>query len=435
MTAVLDATAGVDVASEAVDKALALGADEVQVTHVYSDLFEITYDKTDVSMVRTTVDDQVSITVFVGTAKGQASLTGRSPDLVEQGLREAITAAQSGLADPANGVATGPSTERSERGDREPDKDAMLDAVVRHQQLMRDAYPAIVMRDSTYQFRNTWRSFANSAGLRHQERRAGYGATTIFSAREGEKATSFNYTSATSPEPFAELIEVATLRDLLDATMRSLDPRPIPATFVGDVIFTPDSLGTLLEPVFQALSGYTLMKGTSPFQDAIGEAIASPLLSVANRPCSPDFLAPGFDGDGVPSSDLPVVTDGVLEHHLIDWYTSRKLDRPMTAGTTAFDVAPGDKTFDELVASTERGIILGRFSGGTPNPKLDFSGVAKNSFYVEDGQIRHAIQETMIAGNFADLLRSIRAVGSAAVNYGGHRFPAVATTGATISTK
>ena len=435
MTAVLDATAGVDVASEAVDKALALGADEVQVTHVYSDLFEITYDKTDVSMVRTTVDDQVSITVFVGTAKGQSSLTGRSPDLVEQGVREAVAAAQAGLADPANGVTTGSPTDRIERGDAEPDKDAMLDAVVRHQQLMRDSYPSIVMRDSTYQFRNTWRSFANSAGVRRQERRAGYAGTSIFSAREGEKATSFNYTSASSPTPFAELIEVATLRELLDATIRSLEPKPIPGTFVGDVIFTPDSLGTLLEPVMQALSGYTLMKGTSPFQDAIGSSIAAPLLTVANRPCSPDFLAASFDSDGVPSSDLPVVTRGVLEHHLIDWYTSRKLDRPMTAGTSALDVTPGDKTFDEIVASTERGIILGRFSGGTPNPKLDFSGVAKNSFYVEDGQVRHAIQETMIAGNFADLLQSIRAVGSAAVNYGGHRFPAVATSGATISTK
>jgi PmbA protein len=435
VTAVLDATAGVDVAGDAVDKAKALGAHEVQVTHVYSDLFEITYDKTDVGMVRTTVEDQVTITVFVGTAKGQASLTGRSPDLVEQGVREAIAAAQAGLADPANGVTTGPSIERKERGDAEPDKEAMLDAVVRHQELMREAYPAIVMRDSTYQFRNTWRSFANSAGRRHQERRSGYGATSIFSAREGEKATSFNYTSASSPTPFAELIEVATLRDLLDATLRSLDPAPIPGTFVGDVVFTPDSLGTLLEPVLQALSGYTIMKGTSPFQDSIGSAIAAPGLTVANRPCSPDFFSSSFDGDGVPSTDLPVITAGVLENHLIDWYTSRKLDRPMTAGTRALDVAPGDATFDEIVASTERGIILGRFSGGMPNPKLDFSGVAKNSFYVEDGQVRHAIQETMIAGNFADLLQSIRAVGSSSVNYGGHRFPAVATTGAPISTK
>jgi PmbA protein len=284
VTAVLDATAGVDVASDAVAKATELGADEAMVTHVFSDLFEITYDKTDVSMVRTTVDDQVSITVFVGTAKGQASLTGRSPDLVEQGVREAIAAAEAGLADPANGVVTGTSSDRTERGDQEPDKDAMLDAVVRHQEHMRDAYPSIVMRDSTYQFRNTWRSFANSAGLRRQERRAGYGATSIFSAREGERATSFNYTSASSPAPFAELIEVATLRDLLDATLRSLDPHPIPGTFVGDVIFTPDSLGTLLEPVIQALGGYTLMRGTSPFQEAVGEAIAAPLLTVANRP-------------------------------------------------------------------------------------------------------------------------------------------------------
>jgi PmbA protein len=300
---------------------------------------------------------------------------------------------------------------------------------------MQDAYPSIVMRDSTSQFRNTWRSFANSAGRRHQERRAGYSATSIFSARDGEKATSFNYTSASSPTPFPELIEVATLRPLLDATMRSLDPRPIPATFVGDVIFTPDSLGTLLEPVIQALSGYTLMKKTSPYQDSIGQAIADVRLTVANHPLSPDFLASSFDGDGVPSTDLPIITDGILEHHVIDWYTSRKLGRPMTAGTSALDVAPGDKSFEEIVASTERGIVLGRFSGGTPNPKLDFSGVAKNSFYVEDGQIRHAVQETMIAGNFGDLLQAIHAVGSEAVNYGGHRFPAVATRGATISTK
>ena len=67
MTAVLDATAGVDVASSAVDKAAELGADEAQVTHVYSELFEITYDKTDVSMVRTTVEDQVSITTTSST--------------------------------------------------------------------------------------------------------------------------------------------------------------------------------------------------------------------------------------------------------------------------------------------------------------------------------------------------------------------------------
>lgn len=436
MTTVLDATAGVDLADGAVQKALAAGADEVQAMHVYDELFEITYDNHDVSLVRTTVNDQVSITVFVGTAKGQSSLTGRSPDLVERAVGEAVAAARAGMADPANGVADGPSTAVTELGHREPDKEQMLDAVVRHQAFMAQHYPQVLMRDSTYEFTNRWRSFANSAGRQHQERRAGYTATTVFSAKDGERSTSFNYTSASSVAPFAELIEVATLSRLLDATVVSFDPKPVPDTFVGDVIFTPDSAATFLSPVVSSLTGYTLMKGTSPFQDSLGEAIADSRLSVTNRPRSPHFpLAASFDGDGVPSADLPIISNGVLEHHLIDWYTSRKLGRPMTAGMFNLDVAPGDQTFDEMVGRTERGIVLGRFSGGMPNQKLDFSGVAKNSFYVEDGKIRFPIHETMIAGNFGDLLRTIRGIGSESVNYGDYAFPAVAAGGVTISRK
>ncbi len=436
MTDLLDATAGVDVAAGAVDKALAAGADEAQVVHVFDEMFEITYDNHDVSLVRTTVNDQVSMTAFVGTAKGQSSLTGRSPDLIDKAVGEAVAAARAGMPDPANGVSEGPSTEFSELGHRLPDKEQMLDTVVRHQAFMAEHYPKVLIRDSTYQFSNRWRSFANSSGRSHHERRAGYGATTIFSARDGERATSFNFTAASSVAPFPDLIEVATLRELLDGAMASFDPKPVPTTFVGDVIFTPDSLGTFVNPVLQSITGYTVMKGTSPFQDSIGQRIADPRLTVTNRPRSTEFpLAASFDSDGVPAADLPVITEGILEHHLIDWYTSRKLDRPMTAGVVHVDVAVGHDTFEEMVAGTERGIILGRFSGGTPNPKLDFSGVAKNSFYVEDGEIRFPIHETMIAGNFSDLLNSIRAIGSRSVNYGGHAFPALAASGVTISTK
>ena len=436
MTAVLDAAAGVDVADRAVQAARAAGADDAQVIHIYDELFEITYDNNDIGMIRTTVDDQVNLTVFVGGAKGQSSLTGRSHDLIDQAAAEAVAAARAGVPDPANGVAEGPLTALADLGAQEPEQEVMLDAIVRYQAYVREHYPQILMRDSTYEFRNRWRSFANSAGLQHQERRGSYTGTTIFSAKDGERATSFNYTSASSVAPFAELIDVATVRHLLDNTIASFDPKPVPETFVGDVIFTPDSLDTLMNTVLQSLTGYVLMRGTSPFQDAIGSAVADARLTVTNRPLSPVFpLASTFDGDGVPSSDLPIITNGVLENHLIDWYTSRKLERPMTAGVFALDVTPGDQTFDDLVANTERGIILGRFSGGMPNQQLDFSGVAKNSFYVENGKVQFPINETMIAGNFVELLGAIRGIGSEAVNYGGHAFPSLAASGVTISTK
>ena len=436
MTATLDASAGVDVADRAVQAALASGADEAQVLHVYEDLFEITYDNDDIGMVRTTVDDQIMFTVFVGQAKGQASLTGRTNDLIDKAAAEAVAAARAGVADPANGIAEGESTALTELGDREPDADAMIDAIVRHQRLVAEQYPTIRMRDSVYRFRDHWRSFANSAGLHRQERRGSYAADALFSAKDGEKATSFNGVNASSVSPFAEIIDVPTLRRILDDTVGSFDPKPVPATFVGDVIFTPNSAETLLDAVVQSLMGYTLIRGTSPFQDSLGDAIADARLTVTNRPCSSVFpLASTFDGNGIPAKDLPIITNGVLENHLIDLYISRKLGREMTAGVFALDVVPGDRTFDEIVAGTERGIVLGRFSGGVPNQQLDFSGVAKNSFYVENGKIQHPINETMIAGNFAQLLRSVRAIGSESVNFGGYAFPAIAAGGVTISTK
>lgn len=436
MSMLLDATAGVDVATDAVAKATAVGAHEAQVVHVYNELFEVTYDDTEVTMVRSTVQDRVAITVFVDGSKGQSSLTGRSPDLVSQAVHEAVTAATAGAPDPANRVATGPSTELTELGHTEPDREEMIDTAIRHIALMAERYPKIKMRDSTYSFSNTWRSFASSAGRTHQERRAGYTGANVFSAKDGTRTTSFNYTSATSVQPYERLIDVATYESLVQATLRSFDPQPVPATFTGDVIFTPDSLATLIAPLAQALSGYALMRGTSPFAGSQGTAIADPSFTLTNRPRSPEFpLAASFDSDGVPSRDLPVVTKGVLDDFLVDWYTSNKLDRPMTAGVHHFEVAPGDRTFDELVAGTQRGIVLGRFSGGAPNQKLDFSGVAKNSFYVEDGVIRHPIAETMISGNFGDLLHSIRGIGSEAVNFGGRSFPALAAGGVTISRK
>jgi len=74
----------------------------------------------------------------------------------------------------------------------------------------------------------------------------------------------------------------------------------------------------------------------------------------------------------------------------------------------AFVVEPGGKCEAEIIAETRRGILITRFSGGMPNDNLDFSGIAKNSFLIEDGRIKHPLAETMISGNLRELLLDIR---------------------------
>ena len=76
-----------------------------------------------------------------------------------------------------------------------------------------------------------------------------------------------------------------------------------------------------------------------------------------------------------------------------------------------------------------------RFSGGEPSPGGDFSGVAKNSFLIENGRITGALSETMISGNIADMLKHGRAVSRATMDDGVVSVPYMAFDGVTISGK
>ena len=70
----------------------------------------------------------------------------------------------------------------------------------------------------------------------------------------------------------------------------------------------------------------------------------------------------------------------------------------------------GSTSYEDMVKGIKKGIIVGRFSGGNPSANGEFSGVAKNSFLIEDGRIKGAVSETMINGNLADLLNNLTAV-------------------------
>jgi PmbA protein len=230
------------------------------------------------------------------------------------------------------------------------------------------------------------------------------------------------------------LLDVGITRRLLDEALRSLDPKPVPETFVGDVILTPECLAGFVGMLTGALSGGALQAGTSPYKDRQGARIADARFSLLNRPRDPDF--PGgvsFDGYGVPTRDLDVVRDGVLADFLIDFQMARRLGRPQTAGASVFVVPRGERALADIIAGTRRGVLLCRFSGGAPNANLDFSGVAKNSFYIEDGTIRQPLVETMISGNLQNLLMAIHAVSREDVNFGNGRYPYLAAGGVTIS--
>lgn len=425
-----------DFVADLVDRALHKGASAAQARAGTTRYFEIDFNHRGVDLLRTTENDVTTITVFQDGKRGAATLNGRAAADIEAALDAALTAAGAGLPDPANDVAEAISLPPTSHGPLEADREEMAARVEEFNTALAADYPLIRTRDCLYSFSDVETAFANSKGVRQKERRGYYGFRALFMAKDGRRTTSLNYSEGSAFAPFASLFDAGSVRRRMRETTPSLDRAPAPGKFVGDVIIAPDCLATVMASLVGALSGGALFTGATPYKNRKGETIGSPLFSLSNRPRGEEF--PGgadFDGYGVPTQNLEVVRDGVLEEFLIDCFFARKLGAPQTAGAHNFSVRPGEQSLDEMIARTKRGILFTRFSGGMPNSNLDFSGIAKNSFYIEGGRVRHALEETMVSGNFQELLQNIHAVSREYVNFGHASYPFIAASGVTISSK
>ncbi len=95
----------------------------------------------------------------------------------------------------------------------------------------------------------------------------------------------------------------------------------------------------------------------------------------------------------------------------------------------------GTETLESLIKNIKRGLIVGGFSGGRPSINGDFSGVAKNSFFIEDGVVKGAVNETMISGNILDMLNNVIGITEERISDGESVLPYLAVGGIAISGK
>jgi PmbA protein len=436
MTAVPAAVDSPALCAALVAQATARGADAAQVAHSVGEVFEIAFENDAVTMLRSIASETIALAVVRDGKKGSASASGRDPAALEAALATALAAADAGVADPAHDVAEAPSEPPTRHGPDGYDRDAMLGTVLDCIDELAERYPAIGGKGGAYSFHADETCFANSRGTVQRARRAFHSIMIGFVAKDATTTTSWHGAHALSFEPVARLLDSGTLRRAVEDSVRSLRPHPVPETFVGDVIVTPDCLASLVATLADALGGNALMAGTTPYQGRQGERIATPGFSLLNRPRAAEFAGGAtFDGFGVPTRDLDVIRDGVLCDYLVDFHAARKLGLAQTAGVSNFVVPSGAAPLADIIAATERGVLVSGLSGAAPNANLDLSGIAKTSFYVEDGAVRHALTETMLSFNLQDLLQNIRALSRESVNFGAGRFPYLAAGGVTVSSK
>ena len=107
--------------------------------------------------------------------------------------------------------------------------------------------------------------------------------------------------------------------------------------------------------------------------------------------------------------------DGVLTRYVLGSYSARKLGLATTAnagGVHNLTVSPNAADCAALVSAMGTGLLVTELMGhGVNTITGDYSRGAAG-FWVEGGEIRHAVDEITIAGNLRDMFQSIQAVGA-----------------------
>lgn len=244
-------------------------------------------------------------------------------------------------------------------------------------------------------------------------------------AKEGERVSTGSGFKVT--RRFEELNAEEIARDAVEEALFMLHATPVKSGTYRAVVdrkCMPDLLGVFAG----AFSAESAQKGLSLLAGKEGEMIASPAVTLLDDPLLPGGLAScPFDDEGVATRTKAVIENGKLTTLLHNLKTARKAGVKTTgnasragyAGTVEVSpsnlyLKPGDQTLEELLAEMGEGLVITEVSGlhaGANAVSGDFSLIAQG-YTVKDGKKDQPVEQITVAGNFFQMLKNIRAVGS-----------------------
>ncbi|OHB76934.1 MAG: hypothetical protein A2Z34_10885 [Planctomycetes bacterium RBG_16_59_8] len=233
---------------------------------------------------------------------------------------------------------------------------------------------------------------------------------------DGKDVTSFDYLGGSSFRwKGSEEEATATARALRDKLLSCFGARK-GESYRGHVLLSPAALSSLLiSPLCAQLSGKSIVDNSSRWGKALGERVAAESLTMTDDPFDLRLAGAGpYDGEGVPTRKLTLLEKGVLKAHFDSTYTARRRGTQPTGhagfAPNGLSILPGTKSLAEMRKAAPTLVEVNRFSGNVDPISGNFSGIAKGSRLYKNGELSHPLKETMIAGNFFELLRNIAAL-------------------------
>lgn len=401
-----------------VNDTLNAGASDAQVKRISTSSRYVYFESNTLKTLKSDRDTNISVKAFTGNKAAAASSNDETA--VNDSIAEAITLARVSKEDDALCLPEPEPVEAVEGlyDDYQPDLATCLGAARELVETARGYDPRVMVDSCIVQANRTNYEIASSCGIDVSEKATYARFVLMGMARDGEQVSSFDH---------MYMLDVAwhKIHDMLVPAaekfsrmlIASLGARPAPKGR-GFALFSPDTVGEILWTLSSLTNARNVQEQASRFRDKIGKQVMADIVSIRDCPRVPGaFTSTAFDGEGVPTREMPIVENGVLATYLYDSYSAKKDGTHSTGhsmggtgiGLHAPRIQPTEP-LAELRKQIDNGVFVKRYSGDMDPLNGVVSGVIKGGWYIENGCDSFPVTDTLLNTDLFDLYMNITAV-------------------------
>ena len=206
----------------------------------------------------------------------------------------------------------------------------------------------------------------------------------------------------------------------IDKARTSRNPQAIePGRYT--VILEPQAVGDLAQLVAGYADARLADEGRSPFAkqgggNKVGEKIVDQRVTLFSDPSDAQLLTQPFDGEGLPIARQVWIENGALKQLQYSRFWAKKQGKVPTGGTTSLKMQGGSATMDEMIRSTQRGILVTRlwYLREVDPRTILYTGLTRDgTFLIEEGRISRPIRNLRFNESPLFMLNNLEMLGSA----------------------
>lgn len=365
-------------------------------------------------------DKGLSVTVYFGEQKGNASTSDLSLAAMKDTVEAACNIAKYTAKDPFCGLADASLMAKnpqdcdlfhpwdiSVEDALQLAKSCESAAMAISEKIQNSEGASVSMGAGVFSYSNSHGFTGGYASSRHSM------SCAVIAAENDEMQRDYWYTTARDA---TDLLSAETVGKIAgERAVRRLNAKKIKTCQVP-VLFEAPLASGLISSLISAISGGNLYRKSSFLLDSLGQQIASPLLNIVEDPFILKGLASSpFDNEGVATKKRTLVENGVLQGYVLGSYSAKKLGMQSTGnagGNHNLIVQSGDLDFAGMLKKMGTGLLVTELLGHGMNMVTGDYSRGAAGFWVENGVIVHAVEEITIASNMKEMLKMIVAIGN-----------------------